>query len=106
MRNVAVTTSNKNRIIVLVTSLKSVSPIYANSKTIAIFIKLLATRIVANNFFGRSNNEEIKCMAEEFSSMPLSMLDLVKEKSATSAPEIRAEQANSIISKNNVKKNY
>lgn len=99
MRNVAETTSNKNLMIGLVMSLKRVSPIKANSKTIAIFIKLLATSMVANSFFGRSNRDAIICIAEEFSSIPLSILDFVKEKSATSAPEMRAEQANNIKSK-------
>ncbi len=99
MRKVAETTSSKNRIIVLVTSLKSVSPINANSNTMAIFIKLLATRIVARSFFGRSSNDAIICMPEEFSSIPLSIFDFVNEKSATSAPEIRAEHANNITSR-------
>ena len=98
MRKVAETTSSKNRINVLVTFLKSVSPMKAKSSTIAIFIKLFATRIVASSFFGRSSSDAIICIADEFSSSPLSMLDLVNEKSATSAPDIRAEHANSITS--------
>ena len=55
--------------------------------------------MVAKSFFGRSSNDEIICIAEEFSSIPLSILDLVNENSATSAPEIRAEHTNSIRSK-------
>ena len=99
MRKVAETTSNRNLIIVLVTSLKRVSPINANSNTMAIFIKLLATRIVANSFFGRSNKLAIICMFTDLFSRPSSILDLVNEKSATSAPEINAEQANNITSR-------
>ncbi|GAB4154749.1 MAG: hypothetical protein Tsb0033_03150 [Winogradskyella sp.] len=38
-------------------------------------------------------------MAGEFSSRPLSIFDLVNENNATSAPEIKAEQANSTKSR-------
>ena len=65
----------------------------------AIFIKLLATSIVASNFLGRSSKEAMISMAEDFSSRPLSILDFVNENRATSAPEIKAEQPNSINSK-------
>ena len=61
-------------------------------------MKLFATSIVANNFFGRSNKTEIISIAEDSCSLPSSIFDLVKENNATSAPEIKAEHASSIIS--------
>ena len=82
-----------------VTFLKSVSPINANNKTMAIFIKLLATNIVASNFLGRSNNLAIIPILTDLASKPSSKLDLVKENKATSAPEIKAEQNNRTMSK-------
>ena len=63
--------------------------------TIAMFIKLLATNMVANSFFGRSNSFEIISMGLDFASKPLSISVLVSENSATSAPEISAEQTKS-----------
>ena len=58
----------------------------------AIFIKLLATRIVANSFLGFSNNEEtIFVFLEVLLSGSTSRSEGVKEKNATSAPEISAE---------------
>lgn len=98
MRNVAETTSNKNRNKVLVTFLKSVSPKKANNKTIAILIKLFATNIVASNFLGRSNSFAIICMDTDLFSRPSLILDLVKENRATSAPDIKAEHISKIIS--------
>ena len=71
----------------------------ANNKTTAIFIKLLATRIVANNFLGRSKSLATNAIATDLFSRPSSILDLVKENNATSAPEINAEQISKIISK-------
>jgi hypothetical protein len=91
IRNVADTTSNKNRSKGCVIVLKRVSPINANNKTIAILIKLLATRIVANNFLGRSNSFAIICIVTDLFSIPSSILDFVRENKATSAPEIKAE---------------
>ena len=64
----------------------------------AILIKLLATNMVAKSFLGRSNKEAIISIAEDLFSIPSSILDLVNEKSATSAPEINAEHASSIKS--------
>lgn len=78
--------------------LKSVSPIKANKRTIAIFIKLFATKIVANSFLGRSNSLAMICIAAELFSMPSSTLDFVKENNATSAPDISAEHPRSTIS--------
>lgn len=59
----------------------------------AIFIKLLETKIVANNFLGLANNRWTMAnfFAIDFSSL-VSKSDGVKEKKATSAPEITAEQ--------------
>ena len=65
----------------------------------AIFIKLLATRIVANNFLGRSKSFAIMAKGTDLFSTPSSILDLVKENNATSAPEINAEQISRTISK-------
>ena len=48
--------------------------------------------MVANNFLGFSNKFETTSISSEPSSIPSSMSALVKEKSATSAPEIKAEQ--------------
>ena len=62
-------------------------------------MKLLATRIVANNFFGLSNKTEIICIAPDLFSRPSLTLVLVNENRATSAPDIKAEQTRSIISK-------
>ena len=59
------------------------------------FIKLLATKIVASNFLGRSKRLAIIWMRLEFASNPFSISLLESENKATSAPEIRAEQANS-----------
>jgi hypothetical protein len=63
----------------------------------AIFIKLLATKIVANSFFGLSKSFEIIPMLFEFSKASLFKSDFVNEKIATSAPEIRAEQKSKTI---------
>ena len=72
--------------------LKSISPKELKSKTIAILIKLLATRIVANSFFGFSNNNLTRWrFLLSFSS---SKSVGVNENKATSAPEMSAEQAN------------
>ena len=63
------------------------------------FIKLLATNIVASNFLGRSSKRDIILKAVGFSSKPLSKSDRVSEKNAISEPDISAEHNNSIISK-------
>ena len=63
-----------------------------------ILIKLLATRIVANSFLGRSNNFEITLNFFELLFNPVSISDFVNEKKATSAPEINAEQSSKIKS--------
>ena len=61
------------------------------------FIKLLATKIVANSFLGRSKSVAIINIAGDLFSKPSSKLDLVNENNATSAPEIRAEHISKII---------
>ena len=62
-------------------------------------MKLFATRIVANNFLGRSKSFAIMVIGTDLFSMPSFILDLVKENKATSAPEINAEQISKTISK-------
>lgn len=61
----------------------------------AIFIKLLATKIVASNFFGRSKRDATIRIALEPLSIPSLILVFVNENNATSAPEINAEKTNS-----------
>ncbi|GGG39312.1 hypothetical protein GCM10010976_08840 [Bizionia arctica] len=51
--------------------------------------------MVANSFLGLSKSEEIILKVFGFSCKPSSKSVLFKEKSATSAPEISAEQASS-----------
>ena len=65
--------------------------------TMAIFTKLLATKMVANNFLGFSNNLEIRVplLKSLFCISSTSFCD--KEKRATSEPEIKAEQTSNII---------
>ena len=66
--------------------------------TIAIFIKLLATNIVANSFLGLSNKffTILKLPDDSFSDGSSSKSEDVKEKNAISAPDIKAEQTNKI----------
>ena len=70
---------------------------YANSNTMAMLIKLLATRIVAKSFLGLSNNLAIISMALEPFSSPSLIWLFVNENKATSAPEISAEHSSSTI---------
>ena len=72
---------------------KSLSP--ANNNTMAILIRLLATRIVANSFLGFRSSFWTNCIFFE-SSLPLSSSksEIESEKKAISAPEIKAEQNN------------
>lgn len=58
------------------------------------FMKLFATSIVANNFFGRSKSLEIIWIRLDFCSRPSSISVLVRENKATSAPDTRAEKNN------------
>lgn len=48
--------------------------------------------MVANSFFGRSNNFEMILNAWGCSSRPVSISDFSRENNATSAPEIKAEK--------------
>ena len=62
-------------------------------------MKLFATKIVANNFLGRSKSLAMIVMGMDLLSIPSLILALVKENKATSAPEISAEQMSKTISK-------
>ena len=79
------------------TPLNSCSLSEAKSKTIPIFIKLLATKMVANNFFGRRSRALIISSAFEGVFSCGSKSDLLNEKRATSTPEIRAEHTKRIM---------
>ena len=74
-------------------------PRLSKRSTIAMLRKLLATKIVANNFFGFSSNKEtVFIFLEALLVDCISRSVGVKEKNATSAPEIRAENKRSIKS--------
>lgn len=64
----------------------------SNSNTMAILIRLLATKMVANNFFGLDSNFSTRpnCLDTDPPSESRRSLSF-NEKKATSAPEIRAE---------------
>ena len=53
--------------------------------------------MVASNFFGRSKSFAIINIAGDLFSKPSSKFVFVKENTATSAPEIKAEQVSKII---------
>ena len=66
----------------------------SNKSTTAIFTKLLATKMVANSFLGRSKSRiKICCFEETFPSFTSKSAG-VSENKATSEPEIKAEQTN------------
>ena len=65
-------------------------PIWVNKITIAIFIKLLATKIVANSLFGLVNDFWISWTELDLSSF--FNCDLDNENRATSEPEISPEK--------------
>ena len=72
------------------------------SKTMAMFMKLLATKIVANKRLGFFNNLITLVTSILFSVSLDSSKDLIcKEKKATSAPETRAEQISKKITNPN-----
>jgi hypothetical protein len=72
------------------------------SKTIAMLMKLLATKIVANKRLGFFNNLITLVTSILFSVSLDSSKDLsCKEKKATSAPETRAEQSSKKITNPN-----
>ena len=85
----------------------------ANKMTMAILIKLFATRIDANNFFGCFKSSTIISNDFDLLSFASSKSFCVSEKRATSAPDIKAEQIKSMsnpiipvikeLSKNDVK---
>ena len=77
------------------TPLNNVSLREANNITMAIFIKLFAINIVANNFFGCFKSSIIISNEFDLLSFASSKSFCVSEKSATSAPDISAEQIKS-----------
>ena len=81
--------------------LNKTSLIDANRIMIAMFIKLFATNMVANNFCGFCRSLETISIGLDFSSSSESISNRVRENKATSAPEIKAEHSNKII--NNTK---
>lgn len=62
--------------------------------TTPIWLKLFATNMVANSFFGRCSSFEIRLALDESSSDNLFKSCCVREKRATSAAETMAEQNN------------
>ena len=70
---------------------KSMSPKEANRSTTAILIKLLATRMVANNLLGFCNSFSILLIFLGYFSLCSSISEGVNEKKATSAPDINAD---------------
>lgn len=60
--------------------------------TTPIWLKLFATNMVANSFFGRCSNFEIRVALEESSSDKVFKSCWVREKRATSAADTMAEQ--------------
>lgn len=79
---------------------KSESVKELKSSTIAMFIKLFVTRIVAKSFFGFESKASRIANFFTFDFWPLvSKSDGVRENKATSAPEINAEHASKTISK-------
>lgn len=70
----------------------------AKTKTIAILIKLFATRMVANKRLGFFNRAITLCKAKSEVVSWVSSKDLTcKEKKATSVPEMSAEQTSSTM---------
>ena len=93
------TTSTTNRICGLVIPSKNKSLSEANKSTIAILIRLFATRIVANSFLGFTNKlRMIFIFLDPVLSSLVSRSGAVSEKNAFSAPEIMAEQPNKTTS--------
>ena len=75
--------------------------IATNNTTIAIFMTLLATNKVANNFLGRSNKFEIIRVFLGLLNADFSKSCPDSEKKATSAPETNAaRKSNSVITAN------
>lgn len=69
----------------------------ANNNTMAMFIRLLATKMVARSFLGLANNffTRANFLGRGFPSSVFKSV-VEREKNATSAPEIRAEKNNKI----------
>ena len=65
----------------------------AKSNTMAILIRLFATKMVANNFLGLESSFSIKSRRFEGTTFPSEFKsEEVSEKNAISEPEIRAEK--------------
>ena len=77
------------------TSLNRISLSEANNMTMAMFMKLLATSIEANNFFGCFNSSIMISKDFDVLFFASSKSFWVSEKRATSAPDISAEQIKS-----------
>lgn len=65
---------------------------YAESKTMAIFTKLLATKIVANKRFLLRKSFWIKSILGAFWSLAVSISFFLSEKNATSDPDMSADK--------------
>ena len=104
IKKVATTISMKNFINGEPIALNNTSPSLVNRITIAIFIKLFATKIVAKSLFGFSNKFVIilKDLRSDFDS--ISLLD--NENNATSDPEMNPENINRITNKKISKLNW
>lgn len=90
-KNVTRTTSKVNFKIEEVIEENRFPPMKENNITTPILMKLLATRSVANNFFGLSRRLEIIFPLEAFPCIVSSMSVCDNENNATSAPETSAE---------------
>ena len=94
IKNVTITTSIPNFKMGEETAANQFFPTNKNKITTPILIKLLATRSVASNFLGFSSSFVIIFPFDGCSCKVSSKSFCDKENSATSAPEIRAEQNN------------
>jgi hypothetical protein len=63
----------------------------ANNNTMAMLIKLLATNMIANNRFGFAKSDRINERCFAFWASASLKVALLREKKATSAPEMSAE---------------
>ena len=86
------TTSTKNKTIGDSMLPKKYLLICENTITIPILTKLLAIRIVANNFLGFSSSFIMRLILETSFGFGLSKSNLVKENKAISEPEIRPDK--------------
>ena len=89
--------TNRSQLVVIPEKKTSLSE--ANNKTVVMFIKLFATKMVPNNFLGFRSNLATNRMRAESDAVASFTSVCDKENSATSAPEIKAEQNNKIPKK-------